>query len=80
LPEHLTSKLHKVSQAIGFTTEVSGLCAFAAASSYVNTVGPLKKIFQQDSSKAIALRFIEVAIKKEYIILSFSKRPREIFV
>jgi len=54
-----------VSQAIGLTTEMSGLCAFAAASSYVNTEGPLKKIFQQDSSKAIALRLIEVAIKNE---------------
>lgn len=65
LPETLTSKLHKVSQEIGFITEMSGLCAFAAASSYVNTVGPLKKIFQQDSSKTKALRLIEVAIKKE---------------
>jgi len=54
-----------VSQEIGLTTEMSGLCAFAAASSYVNTEGPLKKIFQQDSSKAKALRLIEVAIKKE---------------
>ena len=54
-----------MSQAIGFTTERSGLCALAAVSSCENTVGPLKKIFQQVSSKTKALRLIEVAIKKE---------------
>lgn len=65
LPETLISRQHKVSQAIGFTTDTSGLCALAAASSCVNTDGPLKKIFQQTSSKTKALRLIELAIKKE---------------
>jgi hypothetical protein len=54
---------------------MSGDSSIKLLSLEVNTVGPLKKMFQIASSIALFYLKIEVAIKKANIILSFSNSP-----